>query len=110
MAIKVFSSEGKHRPAECPTCGTKLDAYSCLSDESGKKTPRPGDMTICTHCVSILIFTKNMNLRDASKSEEKRIMNNPVIAMAITELRKKWQMKNEATTLPPIGRIDVWKR
>jgi hypothetical protein len=52
------------RKQNCPNCGIKINASHNKSNES----PKPGDVTICCKCRSILQFDEAMGLEMAPQS------------------------------------------
>jgi transcription initiation factor IIE alpha subunit len=103
----LYLSEGTHRATECPTCGAKLEEYSSVSDRIAAK-PRPGHVTVCVACTSVLVYTKNMKLRDATAREIAVVMADPMVSAIIERLRKHHQAN--AGSLPTLDRVDIFKR
>lgn len=58
------------RSQPCPSCGSILNA---TSDLVGDAIPDVGDITICIHCKSVLVFDEAMEYRFATKDELKEI-------------------------------------
>jgi C4-type Zn-finger protein len=52
---------------ECPVCGFKMDAHSCISEQG--ETPSPDDISICVSCCNILAYTDDLSLRKISREE-----------------------------------------
>lgn len=44
---------------KCPKCGKTLDAAMGMGDYS----PRPGDVTVCNECESVLQYSESLHLR-----------------------------------------------
>jgi hypothetical protein len=47
-----------HQAITCPACGVDQDV-SIPSVHGKHRAPRGGDMTICAHCVTILVFRQD---------------------------------------------------
>lgn len=45
----------------CPKCNTTLDGGMGIEDITAR--PKPGDITICVYCESLLCFTDDLQLR-----------------------------------------------
>jgi len=45
----------------CPTCEGLLDDASCQKNPSAK--PKPGNLSVCIHCTTFLIFDSDMSLK-----------------------------------------------
>lgn len=57
-------------PAKCPVCCYKMDAATCITDKPSTPTlPRPGDVTVCMCCATVLFYTERMQLRKATSEE-----------------------------------------
>ena len=54
---------GVVKPCLCPQCGSHLNAASDV--EGCNATPVPGDVSICLHCATVLIFNAQLSLRPA---------------------------------------------
>lgn len=57
-----------HLEHTCPLCGAKQDEVACVADHTMK--PSPGDMTICSSCLSPLIFGENVEVLRQPTDEE----------------------------------------
>ena len=81
--------DGHHVPsAPCPGCGQILDGAAPANPELTAR-PRPGDLTICIHCSSMLAYTDDLGLREATAEEMSVILCDPhgiMVAEAIQEL------------------------
>jgi hypothetical protein len=56
---------------KCPTCRADLSA---ATDPSGAgNVPTPGDVTVCSYCTDVLIYTTDMQLRIMSAAEQKML-------------------------------------
>lgn len=52
--------QATHTPlSSCPACGTELDAAGG-SDKAGQ--PKPGDLSVCINCATILQFDEQLHL------------------------------------------------
>ena len=60
----------KSKPT-CPVCRIVLDGVGHVTNEA--LMPKEGDATVCSYCMSLLIFTKNLSLRIATRKETKEI-------------------------------------
>lgn len=47
----------------CPACGTPRDCAV------GDTAPRPGDLSICSHCAAVNTFDPELRLRPTTESE-----------------------------------------
>ena len=56
----------KNTEARCPSCDKKVDGYKSVDHE---EQPKPGDVTICVYCRSVLSFTEDMGLAMASAED-----------------------------------------
>jgi hypothetical protein len=46
----------------CPQCNYEMDGATC---STGNHAPRPGDVSVCIQCASILEFDPDLSLRAA---------------------------------------------
>jgi len=42
---------------KCPRCGTRIARHTCPADFDA--VPRPGDVTVCAHCLAAMEFTED---------------------------------------------------
>jgi len=54
-------------PDHCTACGKLCDAATIANADDA--VPSPGDVTICFDCGHIMVFTKDMRLRDPTAAE-----------------------------------------
>ena len=52
---------------ECPTCKRRIDAAGTEDEQS--VGPTPGDLTICFHCLAVMVFNDDLTLRLIEKEE-----------------------------------------
>jgi hypothetical protein len=50
----------------CLGCGQLLDASTCVGEDAG---PTEGDVTVCLACGHIMVFGRNLVLRNPSDDE-----------------------------------------
>jgi hypothetical protein len=55
---------------KCPHCGHRLDSASHMTE---RVKPRPGDLTICMACASVLRFDGALTVRQVSDEQLRRI-------------------------------------
>ena len=51
----------------CPWCGYQVDAATCATDQNAK--PRPGDLSMCLKCLSVLRFDADLRLEMLPEAE-----------------------------------------
>lgn len=68
----------------CPVC-----AHSCneATSVSGLDSPDSRSATICINCSSVLLFNKDLTLREPTKDEMEVIMSEPKNAITIACMR-----------------------
>lgn len=74
---------------QCPECATKTDAHT--GPAGG---PRPGDLSICLYCGTLLTFTDSRTFRVATAAEQAEAETSADFRRlrdAITEFRKSRQ-------------------
>ena len=59
--MKASSGRLKKAP-KCPRCRTGLDGWTGMKPGTA---PRPGDVTVCALCSTVLQFTKGLGLKRA---------------------------------------------
>lgn len=67
---------GRH----CPVCRAEIDGQTSVA---GQFTPKPGDVTVCLYCQSILIFTEDLQTRIASYDEMLQLRQSEVWPMLV---------------------------
>ena len=60
--MKISSGKLNTAP-KCPRCRAVLDGWTEMEPGEG---PRPGDVTVCVYCSTVLQYTKNFGLKRAS--------------------------------------------
>lgn len=53
----------------CPNCKKLLNAFGDKVGQKITKSPDPGDLSICTGCLSALVITEHGGLRIAAQRE-----------------------------------------
>lgn len=61
----ALPEEGK-----CPHCGHRMDSASHMTE---KVKPKPGDLTVCMQCASVLRFDSSLAVRTISDEQLRRI-------------------------------------
>ena len=66
-------SDERHRmpDVKCISCGKTLNAASAV-DADGR--PSPGDISVCVYCGKIMIYGKDMALRELTEIEKMEIL------------------------------------
>jgi hypothetical protein len=54
-------------PQNCPKCGGRFTG--AVYAESDDILPRPGDLTLCIECVTVLVFEPGMTVREFTREE-----------------------------------------
>jgi len=57
------------KASQCPGCRTMLDGCTVINDPDEEKLPKPGDLTVCMYCGSILRFTDGRMLAICTKED-----------------------------------------
>jgi len=58
MKIPIFIKMDRTRLRHCPTCRARLDGATGLSkDPADQARMKPGDVTVCAYCSSVLVVT-----------------------------------------------------
>ncbi len=60
------------KESSCPQCGTKFNQATHLSKDV---QPKPGDMSLCINCGTILKFKNNLTVRLATLEEMLQLAN-----------------------------------
>jgi hypothetical protein len=63
--------------SSCPKCGEILNAATSMEDIQ----PKPGDLTICINCASMLRFDKDLSMRELSIDEFMELHDEERIAL-----------------------------
>lgn len=58
--------------AQCPWCEHRLDAAIRTDGEEG--SPKPGDLTVCLACASLLMFDQGLIPQKVSEDERRKIL------------------------------------
>ena len=66
------------KPAACPICDTVLDAVTGFNTNL---SPRNGDITCCSKCATILVFTETLDLRVAIEEDLKQCPSSMLIML-----------------------------
>jgi len=73
----------------CPACGTTLDAHAAASgnDDVG---PRPGDLSLCTRCLAVLMFDRQLRIKIVNAAEMASLTDGErkAVGDAVTMLRR----------------------
>lgn len=68
----------------CPSCNIELDAAEGVTDPNA--IPKPGDVTVCFYCSTVLEYTEDMQLTAIDlMSLQPEVQD--VIAMAILQIQ-----------------------
>ena len=70
----------------CPACGKVLDAATVV--DQPQATPKPGSVAICLDCAYVAVFTDELTLRDPTPEENKVILANYSVQVAVWGVRK----------------------
>lgn len=77
------SGQLDHEP-HCPSCGTKLDGWTALD----KGQPKPGDITICLECVTVLVFGEGLTLAKPDEVQEIILKADPEVKRGLALIRR----------------------
>ena len=72
----------------CPLCGHWLDAATA-GPSNPDATPKPGDITVCIQCVSVLVFDEDLRVRvptDAEQAEAMALHDVVTVVQAIRDV------------------------
>lgn len=74
-----------HRFSEspCPNCSAEIDSATGIDHDA---SPNSGDVTICLHCRSILIFGDDLRLRFPNDEEMVELAGEPTIVATMNRL------------------------
>jgi len=73
----------------CPCCGAPNNA---CSSAMGGRGPKPGDVTVCLLCSTILVFADDMTTREPTKEEAHEIAGDKnvlAVVAATARVRKE---------------------
>jgi hypothetical protein len=56
---------------QCPWCETPLDS---VFDPDERAAPKPGDLTVCIQCASLLMLDENLIPQKISEDERRQIL------------------------------------
>lgn len=77
----------------CTNCGYELDAATVVAEEIGNKTsPEEGDITICIGCGHLMVFDKDMVLRNPTDDEILKVAGDPrmvAVQKALAAIKKQ---------------------
>lgn len=82
MRTKVF----KHRVSKCPGCRQTLNA---TGDPKGRGAPRPGDVSVCAGCGTILQFDSRLRLTAMTPQQIEQLP--PRSAAELIEMKELWR-------------------
>lgn len=66
---------------KCPNCGVLLDAADSIPEEG--QTPEPGNVTICSECSRVLVFTEEMQFRYAMPADLEALPAEALMALMV---------------------------
>ena len=91
--MKKLAKDVPMPKGKCLNCGKNLNMAAGVVDilSPDEHHPEPGDATICIDCSHVMVFDKNLNLREPTISEllEFSSDDNVVEAMRIIKLARK---------------------
>lgn len=73
-------------PRLCPYCGHTLDAATA-GPFNPDAEPRPGDVTVCLHCIELLVFDEATLPRKPSGDELLDVRTDPQVQLVMARLR-----------------------
>ena len=81
-------------PTACPACGHRITAASHID---GNMTPKPGDLTVCLYCATLLVFADGLSLRNLTDAEMIEAAGNKELlaTMRFVNEFQKWRAKHE---------------
>jgi hypothetical protein len=77
----------------CPKCGAHLDAAMPVGKEEDTARPAPGDYSVCITCGALLVFEKNMRVRELSL-EEMETMESDTVKMLLLSRAKVFLLRD----------------
>jgi hypothetical protein len=75
----------RHRVSICPGCGHRLNASS---DPKDRGMPRPGDLSLCIDCGTILRFDWQLRLKVVTPEEIEKLPKRT--ALELLEQKDRW--------------------
>ena len=92
----MLENDFKARMSKCPWCGAKNDGAAAIDGEKG---PRPGDFTICSRCVNLLVFDEDMTLlKGTSEDLEKLSFDTRVLIDNTVDQLKQFRKEQGSQT------------
>ena len=91
----------RHRRTNCPGCGSKLDASTCMHVSDRDQTvdqsePAPGDYSICMRCAQPLKYSKGLRLKAVgTRHLAKLYQRNRPLALIVENLRVAIEHQNK---------------
>lgn len=79
----------KHTRSRCPGCRQTLNA---TGDPHGRGAPRPGDLSVCSGCGTILRFDHRLHLIAMTPRELERLPSGT--AAELQDMQTLWQDRN----------------
>lgn len=81
------------KASTCPRCQYKMDAASCLEDETAR--PNEGDLTVCLNCGQVLVFDHEIeptlptptDLAKLDRETKRQLFRTSMAVMAVRETR-----------------------
>lgn len=70
----------KQKLHECPICLHEMDR--CMAYK-GDVPPRPGDVTICIRCCTLLLFDEDLDVILPNEEELKKLLKDPDVQGAL---------------------------
>jgi len=90
--------------SRCLNCRKMLDSHTEINEEiDEKRSPNPGDITVCSRCGHIMIYNKQLKFRKPTDKElieiagDKRIVKLNEVREAIFEKDKRSKLRPEET-------------
>jgi hypothetical protein len=68
--IKSFGKDHRVRESHCLNCHEPLSGAFAIDADAH---PKPGDVSICIKCGHVMIFGRNLGLRNPTKSEIREV-------------------------------------
>jgi hypothetical protein len=73
-------SDTRLPPHKCTACGYDIDCATGLKPD---EIPEPGSISICLNCGAIGIYTQDMQLRQATRKEEAKLLRSSMGVMVM---------------------------
>jgi hypothetical protein len=85
------------RLVQCPGCKKNNNGEKTIDLSEGKGKPKllpvkPGDVTVCLHCLKIVVFTDQLQLRSITQDEHIKLVDD---SAAWEELKRKMERARE---------------